>query len=354
LRVILDGVAPTHIEAAFADVHRLAEDCQVFQRYAYLGGYHLVSVDGTGHFCSGAVSCPQCCVKNRSNGQREYYHQLLGAVVVHPDYKTVIPLAPEPIIKGDGEEKNDCERNAAKRLLPKIKKRYPQLRPLIVEDSLAANGPHIKLLKELGFSFILGVLPGDHAYLFEQVDRAYVQGGVEEFESLDEAGVCRGYRWINGVGLNQSYPEIRVNFLEYWEVRGTEERIWTWITDLQLIRDRVNPVMRAGRVRWKVENETFNTLKNQGYHLEHNYGHGKQYLATVFGLLTFLAFLVDQLQEWGCGLFQRALRSRRTRTSFWERLRAWVTVWLVPAWEALWNSIFQKIPVLGVRAPNTS
>jgi hypothetical protein len=302
----------------------------------------------------GAVSCPHCCVKTRNHGKREYYHQLLGAVVVHPDYKTVIPLEPEPILNGDGTEKNDCERNAAKRLLKRMKAPYPHLRPRVVEDSLSANGPHVKLLKELGFSFIIGVKPGDHVSLFEQVDRAYVRGKVEEFETKDSKGVIRGYRWLQDVRLNDSHPDLRVNFLEHWEVKGEEETVGTWITDWDLRRDNVHSVMRAGRARWKVENETFNTLKNQGYSLEHNYGHGQQYLATIFGLLTFLAFLIDQLQEWSDPLFQRALRSRRTRVSFWERLRALVILCLIPSWEALWRSIINGRSFGGIPLPDTS
>jgi hypothetical protein len=111
------------------------------------------------------------------------------------------------------------------------------------------------------------------------------------------------------------------------------------------------PSLRRGLNAY--ENETFNTLKNQGYHLEHNYGHGEEYLATVFGLLTFLAFLVDQLQELGCELFRRAARSRRTRVSFWDRLKALATVVRVAGWEDLLNKVIQSRSA-SVAAPNTS
>jgi len=354
MRTILDSVQPHHVDEAFVALHDRAAEQGVLKEYEYLGGYHLVSVDGTGHFCSGSVSCPQCCVKKqKKDGAEQFYHQLLGAVVVHPGKKTVIPLAPEAITKADGQEKNDCERNAAKRLLPRIKEQYKHLRPIIVEDSLASNGPHIMLLKSLGFSFILGVKPGDHAALFKQVDARFERGEVEELEGEGEKGIKYGYRYANGLYLNEGNKDIEVNFLEYWEVDGKKQTIWTWITDFELNRDTVEPIMRGGRARWKVENETFNTLKNQGYHLEHNYGHGQEFLATVFGKLTFLAFLVDQLQEVGCELFRRAVRSRRTKISFWERLRALVTVYCILSWEDLWNSIIQKRPV-NLVVPDTS
>jgi hypothetical protein len=217
-----------------------------------------------------------------------------------------------------------------------------------VEDSLSANGPHIKFLKRLGYHFIIVVKPGDHAALFQAVDERYVRGEVEEFETVDKSGARHGYRYVNGVPLNGSHPDLQVNFLEYWEVTGEQERNWSWITDFALRKTTVEPIMKGGRARWKVENETFNTLKNQDYHLEHNYGHGQKYLATVFGLLTFLAFLIDQVQEMGCELFRRARQARSSRVSLWEHLRGLFLWCLIPSWEAAWQSIIHKHPVLGV------
>ena len=69
---------------------------------------------------------------------------------------------PEPIIKQDGQEKNDCERNAAKRLLAKVHQDHPHLRLVIIEDALSANAPHIKTIQRYNYRFILGVKPGDH------------------------------------------------------------------------------------------------------------------------------------------------------------------------------------------------
>ena len=97
---------------------------------------------------------------------------------------------------------------------------------------------------------------------------------------------------------------------------------WTWVTSLPLTRKSVQQVMKAGRARWKIENETFNTLKNQGYNFEHNYGHGRQYLATVLAMLMLLAFLVDQIQERCCKLFGRLRANLRTRAKLWETMRS--------------------------------
>src|SRR5260370_11733147 len=79
--------------------------------------------------------------------------------------------------------------------------------------------------------------------------------------------------------------------------------------------------MRAGRARWKIENETFNTLKNQGYHFEHNYGHGEQNLSVVFAMLMMLAFLVDQTQQLCCALFQALWSNLGSKRLLWVRIR---------------------------------
>ena len=204
---------------------------------------------------------------------------------------------------------------------------------------MSSNGPHIRLLIELGFRYILMVKPGDHEALFKAYDEAMRQGGAEEFETEDGAGVVRGYRFVNGLSLNASHPDMQVNLLEYWEHDGGRETVFTWVTDFPLHQGNVEAVMRGGRARWKIENETFNTLKNQGYHLEHNYGHGEKYLATDFGYLTMLAFLIAPLQALGCGLFRKAVRARRTKASFWEQLRTLFLGYLIPSWEVLWQAI---------------
>ena len=338
LRTILDGVEPGHLRPAFQAVHRHLQRHKGLEGYQYLEGHYLVSVDGTGQFTSSAISCPECCVKTRQ-GQKSYYHQLLGAALVHPDQPTVLPLAPEAITRDDGTRKNDCERNAAKRLLRQLRAEHPRRKMIVVEDSLASNGPHLQLLKELDLRYIIGVKEGDHAALFEAVSTEFKAGRCQELEYIDEQGIEHGYRFVNDLPLNKTYPELRVNYLEYWQIDDDRELLFSWITDLELTPTSVEPIMRGGRARWKIENETFNTLKNQGYHLEHNYGHGRQHLATVFAFLTMLAFLVDQVQELSCRLFQGARARFRSRTSLWERLRVLFSGFYIPDWRTLWEAI---------------
>jgi hypothetical protein len=338
LRTILDPVEPAQLRGAFRAVHRHVQRQGALAQYRYLDGYALLLMDGTGHFASSKISCPECCVKERE-GTAGYYHQLLGAVLAHPRLKTVLPMAAEAITRQDGETKNDCERNAAKRLLVQLRRDYPKLKLIVVEDSLAANGPHLELLKALNLRYIMSVKEGDHEALFEAVQERLRAGKTEEFEWTDAQGRVRGFRFVNDLPLNKTHPHLRVNFLEYWEIEEGQERLFSWVTDFTLTRANVEAIMKGGRARWKIENETFNTLKNQGYHLEHNYGHGKQHLATVFGYLTLLAFLVDQVQELGCRLFQAARQRFHSRTALWQRLRNLFTSFYIPDWATLWEAL---------------
>jgi hypothetical protein len=251
---------------------------------------------------------------------------MLGAVLVHPDRKQVIPLAPEPIVKQDGDNKNDCERNATKRMLPRIRKDHPHLPLIIVEDGLASNAPHIRLLQDLDMRFLLGVKPDDHEYLFNAVIRAYEDDRVTTIGWYDEKEpeVYCELSFVHDLPLNQSNPDLHVNFLQYseYDSDGRRQKHFSWVTDLTITEENAWDLVRGGRARWKVENETFNTLKNQGYHFEHNYGHGEENLSVVFAMLMMLAFLVDQTQEICCPLFQAVYKKVGSRRALWEQFRS--------------------------------
>jgi hypothetical protein len=339
LRERLDNIDPSLLRKPFNRVFSALQRQKVLERFTYYENHYLVSLDGTGCFSSHKVHCESCCVKNHKNGSKTYYHQMLGAVLVHPDEKTVIPLAPEPILKQDGHKKNDCERNAAKRLLEAIRCEHPHLKMIIVEDALYANAPHINLIKQLNMRYIIGVKPDDHAYLFEFIKSVKMQ----EKEERDSDGTLHRYRWFNSAPLNDSNADCEINFLDYEEISPKGEvQHFTWVTDIPLTESTVRLVMKGGRARWKIENETFNTLKNQGYHFEHNFGHGYQYLSTVMAMLMFLAFLIDQAQETCCELFQRALKKAKRRSRLWRKMQGLFTEYFILSWEALFEAIIHK------------
>lgn len=184
LRERLDDIDYLELRPAYNALLSALQRGKALEQYRFFGDYYLISSDGTGMFSSHEVHCDNCCVKNHSNGTKTYYHQMLCASIVHPDMKQVIPLAPEPIIKSDGKKKNDCERNAAKRLIERLRKEHPHLPMIFVEDALYANGPHIDELKKHGIHYILSVKPGDHVWLFD-----WVKASKKEHLSVTKEGV---------------------------------------------------------------------------------------------------------------------------------------------------------------------
>lgn len=351
MREILDPLSPKWLRPAFKSVFRQLQRGKALEPMAFLDGHYLLALDGTEYFSSQTIHCASCLHRVHRNGAMTYFHQILGAAIIHPDLRAVIPLMPEPIVKHDGAAKNDCERNAAKRLLAKLRQDHPHLKFIVTEDSLSSNAPHIETLHAHGLHYILGVKEGDHAYLFQQVQAAEHAGRVTSYERHDRAaGVVHRFRFVNDVPLNASNTDVRVNFVEYWEQGADKVQHFSWVTDVRVSKRNVYTLMRGGRARWKIENETFNTLKNQGYHFEHNYGHGTQHLSVVFATLMMLAFLVDQAQQLCCALFQAVWAKLGSKRLLWERMRGlfydYAFASMRQLFEALWYGFKKSSPLV--------
>ena len=237
------------------------------------------------------------------------------------------------------------ERNAARRWLKLFRQEHPHLPVIIIEDALAANAPHLRDLREANANFIIGVKAGDHAFLFKHLHAADEAGQTQTLTLTDaDRGVVHHFRFHHDVPLNESNPDMLVNVLEYWEIDAKGRvQYFSWITDLPLTPDTVYPIMRGGRARWKIENETFNTLKNQGYNLEHNYGHGDKNLSVVLALLMMLAFLVDQTQQLCCPLFKAALKKLGAKCRLWEQIRNLFKVFLFDSMTAILEALVRGI-----------
>jgi hypothetical protein len=342
MRSILDGVNPEQLRRCFKVVFSQVQRGKALEEMQYLDGYYLMLMDGTQYFSSEKLHSPFCMEKTSSQtGITTYYLQTMGAVLAHPDRKEVIPLMPEAISKQDGQSKNDCEINASKRFLSKFRKEHPHLKVIVCQDAISPNGPYIRYLKEHNCRFILSVKESDHAHLFKQLDLAIDRAEANDLALLDpeDPEKTHGFRWVNGLSINASHKDVRVNLLEYWELRGEKKLYFSWVTDFFITPENAYQLMRGGRTRWKVENETFNTLKNQGYNFEHNYGLGTKYLSMVFVTLMMLAFLVDQTQQLCCTLFQSAWKKVGTKKSLWETIRALFHCFLLDSMEMIYAAI---------------
>ncbi len=340
LRSVLDEIPTESFRPIFKNIFAIAQRNKVLEKYTVLGDQYLLSVDGTGYFYSDSIHCESCIEKKVRGGkedERSYYHQMLAASIVHPDRSAVIPICPEPIQKQDGQTKNDCEQNAMKRFLIKYREDHPSLKTILLTDALHSTLPCVELLKKLAISYILSVKPGSHEKLFGAIEKWDELNRMRHFTREEEIGDkikkkrIHEFRYWNGVLLNHQSVTTTVNFLDYTETtqwvdpkgRLKEEiKRFSWVTDYSLYDSSCEQIMRAGRTRWKVENETFNVLKNHGYEFEHNFGHGYKNLTANFAMLMMLAFLVDQLQEIGCKHFQNAIERAGRKCYFWQAIRA--------------------------------
>jgi len=348
MREILDPISPASFNSIFEGLYKRLKKAGIIKSYEYFDDYILVSIDGVHHFSSECIRCDKCIEFNKTNGKKEYRHSTLSSVITHPDKSVVFPIAHEAIVKQDGVKKNDCEHNAAKRLAPRIAEILGDQKAVIIEDALSANGPHIKQLKSCDFKFIINVKPKLNKSLFKQFKSAKARKQVKFVEIQSEDGLIHRFYYKNNMPLNDTHGDIRVNFLDYYEIDPSGKkpnRHFSWITDFKLHARNVFKIMRAGRSRWKIENETFNTLKNQGYNFTHSYGHGKQFLATVFMLLMMLAFFVDQIQQGYNELFQQAWQKAQSKKALWQKVRQKFNEFLVDSMEMIYKLIIGLIKV---------
>jgi hypothetical protein len=206
---------------------------------------------------------------------------------------------------------------------------------IFTEDALSAKGPYLRRIKEIGAHFIVNVNPTGNPSLFE-----WLKGIKLEEKTVKTKEGTVHLKFYNGVPLNDSSHDLQVNFIDcvVTDKKGKVTH-FSWVTDISVTKDNVQELARGGRSRWKIENETFNTLKNQGYQFEHNFGHGYKHLSHVFGMLMFLAFLVDQVQQRCCGLFQAALKKMKRKLYFWNKLRTLFEEFYVDSWADMFTGM---------------
>ncbi len=341
IKDVLDALEPSSFDPVFKEtIHRLQRGKQL-AGFQLIPGWTVCSVDGTQYFSSKSIHCDKCLTKKHDDSVT-YQHHVLQSALMHPDIKQVLPLMAEPIQNADGMAKQDCEINASKRLMARLKKDYPKMGLIITGDGLFSRQPMIESVRDKGFNYFFVAKPKSHKYMMEWIN-AYEQ--LPELRIPDKNGKTLLYQWVNNIPLHGGEKAIHVNYFQLKRLRtnaeGKEEVYSTqaWVTDFEVTRDLIVTFVRGGKTRWKIENECFNTLKNQGYHLEHNYGHGTQYLSFNFYLLTLLAFLFHQVLEHCDTLFQACRKCIRNKVNLWNHLRLIIRYGVFHSWEQLLTSI---------------
>ncbi len=347
IRAMLDPASPDLLHPVFAaaveQLERVAGGLEVFRR---LGDHVLIALDGTEYHGSQKIHCPHCSTRLRGKGETEYYHAMVAATLVAPGHDKVVPLPPEFIVPQDGADKQDCETTAAKRWLARHGQRYAALNPVFLGDDLFSRQPLCAAVQAAGGHFIFVCKPSSHP-LIEEYLTGIALPSLEQTVKRGKQRLIHRYRWLGEVPLRAGKDALLVNWFQIEILNAAGEVTYrnSFVTDLPVGPDNVVELAAAGRARWKIENETFNVLKNNGYNLEHSFGHGQQNLAAILATLNLLAFAIHTVCDIGDDLWRAARQKLGPRYNFFTKL-ATITAYLIfPSWDDLLLTLaFAKPP----------
>ena len=344
MRNIIDQIdSETAFRPIFKGLFSKLQRGKHLEQYQTLPGKYLLNVDGTQYYSSDKVSCKHCLVRGNKNKQYNC-HQVLQGAIVKAGLRQVIPVMPEEIRAQDGEIKEDCESNAFKRFLAKFRKDHDKLGVIINGDALYATTPVINTIADHKANYIFKIEEANHKTLIKNV----TSGDKSKIETLSLRKNKLIIQWVNDVELFSS-TKIRTNYMEAWELvpqkDGTNKSQYygKWITDIEITSDNSKTLIDAARARWKIENECFNSLKNHGYNIEHNYGHGSDSLCYNFYNFTLLAFTMHQIHQLTDKLFQKMRAQFGRLGSLWEEIRAMVHRFYFSSMEALWELLAKDL-----------
>lgn len=336
IRGRLDPVAPQQLFPMFSRSLAALEAGGGLAPFQRLGGHALIALDGTEYFCSQKLSCPSCSSRKRANGKTEHFHQMVSAAMVAPGHDRALPLEPEFITPQDGVEKQDCESRATARWLAAHGARYQHLNPIYLGDDLASRQPTCEAVRAVGAHFLFTAKPTSHTTLYSWLDGAEVPT-IEQKVKQGARFVTHRYRWLEAVPIRDGKDALIVNWLEIEIVDPAGKVTYrnSFVTDLPVNKTNVAELAACGRSRWKIENETFNTLKTKGYNLEHNFGHGKEHLSALLATMNLIAFAMHTVADLVDAAWKAARAAVGTRKRFFEELRVITTFLVFPNWSLL-------------------
>lgn len=357
LRNLLDPVDPVDLQSPFWGLYEQLKAAGHLAAYKGVGGTRLISLDGSQYFSSQKLHCPQCRVTMQDE-QAHYSHAVMLAVVCAPDQEHVICLEPEFIRPQDGHAKQDSEQAATKRWVKRNAPRFAPGTVTILTDDLHCHYPLCQLLQRYHMHFILTCKEASHAALYEEVQLLEQVPGAIGTQVVEKwRGPHRErwvYRWAEQVPIRGDLETIMVNWCALTIFDGkTDEKLYhcAWATDHPVQAETVPEIVASGRSRWKVENEGLNVLKNQGYHFEHNYGHGQQHLSSVLLTLLLLAFLCHTALGLSCAIYQAVRRELGARRTFFNDLRTLTRYFYFSSWQRLLTFMYHQLDLPPAASP---
>ena len=353
IRQTLDPVEPSHLWGLFDDLHRAFDENGLLPAMRAFKNTRLIAVDATWYFSSQSknIHCPNCSCLRHAEGQTTHFHSAITPVIVSPGHAQVVPLRPEFITPQDGQVKQDCEINAAKRWLATHGARYSTGNDTLLGDDLYAHQPFCRQVLLHNFHFLFTCKPASHSHLTQWVE-ALEPGRPRHSLKLRVKGKSNRwehhhYRWANQVPLTDGDDALKVNWCELTitDAQGAVLYRNAFITDWEISADPVAGLVAAGRARWKIENENNNVLKTRGYHLEHNFGHGKKHLASLLMTMNLLAFGLHTLLELTDESYRQIRSAVGARRKFFQHLEALTTYLYFETWERLMDFMMRGLEI---------
>jgi hypothetical protein len=319
-----------NLDAVFVEVFKGLEQHRMVAPLRVLGDQLLVALDGTTSFSSKAMHCPNCLRRQLRNGQTLSYHAAITPVIVCPGQAQVLALPPEDIRPQDGHAKQDGERAAGKRWLPKHAQQVAPHGVTFLGDDLYSNQPFCALVLQHGVNCIFTCQPDSHPKLYERLAWWQATDAIAEHAARHVNGrftEVTMVRSINDVLLRSGDNALVVHWFALTVVNAkTGEHLYhnSWITHHRLTADNGVDVAQASRGRWKIENENHNVLKTKGYHLEPNFGHGQPYLSAFLLRLNLLAFLFQTVLAWSDAKYALLRQVLARRQTFFHAIQAFM------------------------------
>ena len=302
---------------------------KVLHKFRLFKKYFIIAVDGTGICSFSKRHCDQCLTKTSKNGKTTFFHNVLEAKIVCYNGFS-ISIATEWIENPEGDfDKQDCERKAFKRLAAKLKDLYPRLPMCIAADGLYPTKPFFDICLKNNWCYIVTFKEGNLPSVWKEVEilQSLTDGNkrTNKFSNKKDK-VTQNFCWINMI----DYEGHKVNWIECVEcsqnieTKESKTTNFVHLTDLNIIWQNAPEISESGRLRWKIENEGFNSQKNHGYNLKHKYSRSSYCAMKNYYQCLQIAHLINQLVEFSSS-FTDLLIMKKTIKHLWKCMIGFLT-----------------------------
>ena len=298
---------------------------RVLEQYRFLGRY-MIAIDGTYTYSSSKRHCKHCLTRtSKKTKKTTYYHMILEAKLVTSDGFAFSIMSEFVQNEEENPSKQDCETKAFHRLAEKLKEAFPRQGFILLLDGLFADGSIFQLCKEKNWEAIIVLKDKDLSTVNQEFENLKLMHPEQAFIVRKHDGCKQSFSWCNEIDyVDGKKRQFHLNILECIEQQAdAEETKYKVISTIKVHRNNICKLSDAGRTRWVIENQGFNTQKNHGFALKHQYS--KDYTGMkVFYYLLQIAHTWEQLTR-RSNLFKRLCKQKygSIKNIYYHMLEEW-------------------------------